>query len=127
MCGILSQTMPQARAVALSGPTLAIEVARQIPTAIVAASSDPQSAQTIQQLFHRPYLRAYSSADPLGVELGGALKNVVALAAGAGDGLGLGDNSKAALITRGIVEIRRLGVACGANSKRSPVSAVWAT
>jgi glycerol-3-phosphate dehydrogenase (NAD(P)+) len=117
MCGILRETVPHAKLVALSGPTLAAEVARRIPTAIVSASEDDAAAQSIQQLFHRPYLRVYSSGDPLGVELGGALKNVVAIAAGAGDGLGLGDNSKAALITRGIVEVRRLGVACGANSE----------
>jgi len=114
MCGVLGQTAPRAARVALSGPTLAMEVARGIPTAIVAAGQDPDAAQTVQQLFHRPYFRVYRSADPVGVEFGGALKNVVAIAAGAGDGLGLGDNSKAALITRGIVEIRRLGVACGA-------------
>jgi len=117
MCGILHETVPQAKRVALSGPTLAAEVARRIPTAIVAASEDEEAARTVQQLFHRPYLRAYRSSDPLGVELGGALKNVVAIAAGAGDGLGLGDNSKAALITRGIVEIRRFGVACGADAE----------
>src|SRR4051812_22361188 len=80
MCGILAQTMPHAQRVALSGPTLAIEVARQVPTAIVAASDDSAAAQAAQQLFHRPYLRTYSSSDPLGVELGGALKNVVAIA-----------------------------------------------
>src|SRR6185295_10294458 len=70
-----------------------------------------------QQLFHRPAFRVYTTNDVKGVELGGALKNVVAIAAGAGDGLGFGDNSKAALITRGIVEIRRLGVACGAQAE----------
>jgi glycerol-3-phosphate dehydrogenase (NAD(P)+) len=114
MCGILGQTAPQAAAVALSGPTIAAEVAREMPSAIVAASSDPAAAQLVQQLFHRPTFRVYTSADPRGVELGGALKNVIAIAAGMCDGLGFGDNSKAALITRGIVEIRRLGVACGA-------------
>jgi glycerol-3-phosphate dehydrogenase (NAD(P)+) len=116
MCGVLAQTVRRARRVALSGPTLALEVARGIPTAIVAASEDLAAAQAVQQLFHRPTFRVYTSPDPLGVELGGALKNVVAIAAGAGDGLGFGDNSKAALITRGIVEIRRLGVACGAQA-----------
>ena len=117
MCGVLAQTAPAAKRVALSGPTLALEVAKGIPTAIVAAAEDPSAAQEVQHLFHRPTFRVYSSADPLGVELGGALKNVVAIAAGAGDGLGLGDNSKAALVTRGIVEIRRLGAACGANAE----------
>jgi glycerol-3-phosphate dehydrogenase (NAD(P)+) len=117
MCGVLRSHTPDARTVALSGPTFALEVARGIPTAIVAASDDEAAAQTIQQLFHRPTLRIYTSADWLGVELGGALKNVVAIAAGVGDGLGFGDNSKAALLTRGIVEMRRLGVACGAQGE----------
>lgn len=114
MCGVLEQTAPQARIAALSGPTLAMEVARGIPTAIVAASRDAATAETVQQVFHRPTFRVYTSSDVLGVEMGGALKNVIAIAAGVCDGLGFGDNSKAALITRGIVEIRRLGLACGA-------------
>lgn len=114
MCGILRCTAPTATPVALSGPTLAMEVARDIPSAIVAASDDPVAAQTVQQLFHRPTFRVYTSGDVKGVELGGALKNVIAIAAGMCDGLGFGDNAKAALITRAMVEIRRLGVACGA-------------
>jgi glycerol-3-phosphate dehydrogenase (NAD(P)+) len=114
MSGILEQTTPKARRAALSGPSFAMEVARDIPTAIVAASTDPQTAACIQALFNRPSFRVYTSTDVLGVELGGALKNVIAIAAGVGDGLGFGDNSKAALVTRAIVEIRRLGVACGA-------------
>ncbi|MDB6032544.1 MAG: Glycerol-3-phosphate dehydrogenase [Verrucomicrobiales bacterium] len=117
MCGVLAQTIPGALPVALSGPTLAMEVARGVPTAIVAASSDSAAAQTVQGLFHRPSFRVYTSLDPLGVELGGALKNVVAIAAGVGDGFGFGDNSKAALITRGIAEMRRLGLACGAQGE----------
>ena len=117
MCGVLQANAPHAAAVALSGPSLALEVARGIPTALVAASPDLAAARTAQQLFHRPTFRVYTSTDRLGVELGGALKNVVAIAAGAGDGLGFGDNSKAALLTRGIVEIRRLGVACGAQGE----------
>ena len=117
MCGVLAQTMPGARAVALSGPTLALEVARDLPTAIVAASRDSGATQIVQQLFHRPTFRVYTSGDVAGVELGGALKNVIAIAAGVCDGLGFGDNSKAALITRGIVEMRRLGVACGAQAE----------
>lgn len=116
MSGILEQTMPQARIAALSGPTLAPEVARGIPTAIVAASQNLATAAQVQAAFHRPAFRVYTSTDILGVELGGALKNVIAIAAGLGDGLGYGDNSKAALITRGIAEIRRLGVACGAQA-----------
>lgn len=117
MCGILAETTPQARHVALSGPTLAMEVARDIPAAIVAASRDEATAQTVQALFHRPTFRVYTSSDWLGVELGGALKNVIAIAAGVCDGLGFGDNSKAALVTRAIVEIRRVGVACGAQAE----------
>jgi glycerol-3-phosphate dehydrogenase (NAD(P)+) len=117
MCGVLEQTAPRATCAALSGPSFAIEVARDIPTAIVAASRDPAAASLVQTLFSRPSFRVYTSADVLGVELGGALKNVIAIAAGVGDGLGFGDNSKAALVTRAIVEIRRLGVACGAQSE----------
>jgi len=114
MSGILAQTAPQARIAVMSGPTLALEVARGVPTAIVAASVDPATAQQVQGLFHRPMFRVYTSTDVLGVELGGALKNVVAIAAGACDGLGFGDNSKATLVTRAVSEIRRLGAACGA-------------
>ena len=114
MCGIARDMIPGGRPVALSGPSFALEAASNVPTAIVAASTDASAAQIVQQAFHRPWFRVYTSDDPLGVELGGALKNVVAIAAGVGDGLGFGDNSKAALITRGIVEIRRLGVAVGA-------------
>lgn len=117
MSGVLAQTMPDARVVALSGPTLALEVARNIPAAIVAADGDGRSAALVQQVFLRPAFRVYSSNDLLGVELGGALKNVIAIGAGTSDGLGFGDNSKAALITRGIVEMRRLGVACGAHGE----------
>ena len=117
MCGILAETAPQAKCAALSGPTFAVEVARDIPTAIVAASRDAAAAGQVQKLFSRPTFRVYTSMDVLGVELGGALKNVIAIAAGTGDGLGFGDNSKAALVTRAIVEMRRLGVACGAQGE----------
>ncbi|HEY1171834.1 MAG TPA: NAD(P)H-dependent glycerol-3-phosphate dehydrogenase [Verrucomicrobiae bacterium] len=117
MCGILEQTMPKGVHVTLSGPSIAHEVARNIPSAVVVASPDKKAAKKVQQLFHRPYFRVYSSNDMLGVELGGALKNVIAIAAGVCDGLGFGDNSKAALITRSIVEISRLGVACGAQAE----------
>jgi glycerol-3-phosphate dehydrogenase (NAD(P)+) len=117
MCGILAETAPHAQCAALSGPTFAIEVARGIPTAIVAASRDSVTAGQVQKLFNRPAFRVYTSPDLLGVELGGALKNVIAIAAGVGDGLGFGDNSKAALVTRAMVEIRRLGVACGARAE----------
>jgi len=116
MCGVLADTAPNARCAALSGPTFAVEVARDIPTAIVAASRDAATAGQVQKLFNRPAFRVYTSTDLLGVELGGALKNVIAIAAGTSDGLGFGDNSKAALVTRAMVEIRRLGVACGAQA-----------
>ncbi|HWW01237.1 MAG TPA: NAD(P)H-dependent glycerol-3-phosphate dehydrogenase [Candidatus Acidoferrum sp.] len=119
MCGVLAENAPKALCAALSGPSFAIEVARDIPTAIVAASRDPATAGKVQTLFSRPAFRVYTSADVLGVELGGALKNVIAIAAGVGDGLGFGDNSKAALVTRAIVEIRRLAVACGAQPETS--------
>ena len=114
MSGVLAANAPQASIVALSGPTLALEVASGIPTAAVAASADPAAAKLVQGIFHRPAFRVYTSPDLLGVELGGALKNVIAIGAGVCDGLGFGDNSKAALTTRAIVEIRRLGAACGA-------------
>ncbi|MBM3878458.1 MAG: NAD(P)-dependent glycerol-3-phosphate dehydrogenase [Verrucomicrobia bacterium] len=114
MSGVLEASCPRARVAALSGPTLALEVARGTPTAAVAASRDPEAARLVQELFHRPAFRVYTSSDILGVELGGALKNVIAIAAGVCDGLGFGDNSKAALVTRAIAEIRRLGAACGA-------------
>ncbi len=114
MSDILAENAPRARIVAMSGPTLALEVAKGIPTAIVAASTDAEAARAVQALFHCPAFRVYTSSDLHGVELGGALKNVFAIAAGVCDGLGLGDNSKAALVTRAIAEMRRLGVACGA-------------
>jgi glycerol-3-phosphate dehydrogenase (NAD(P)+) len=117
MCGVLAEAAPKAKCAALSGPTFAIEVARDIPTAIVAASRDLVTADKVQKLFNRPSFRVYTSSDLLGVELGGALKNVIAIATGIGDGLGFGDNSKAALVTRAIVEIRRLGVSCGAQAE----------
>lgn len=114
MSGILEALVPSAPATALSGPSLALEVARGIPTAVVAASRNESQARLVQTVFHRPAFRVYTSTDLIGVELGGALKNVIAIAAGVCDGLGFGDNSKAALITRGQAEMRRLGVACGA-------------
>lgn len=97
----------------LSGPSFAQEVAAGIPTALVAAAYDPGLGQTIQREFSSPTLRLYTNDDVPGVELGGALKNVIALAAGVVNGLNLGHNSAAALITRGIAEITRLAVACG--------------
>jgi glycerol-3-phosphate dehydrogenase (NAD(P)+) len=103
----------EARVGALSGPTFAKEVARGDPTAITIASRDGELAQIVQREFGDPCFRVYTNSDVAGVELGGALKNIIAIAAGVCDGLGLGHNSIAALITRGLAEITRLVVACG--------------
>jgi glycerol-3-phosphate dehydrogenase (NAD(P)+) len=98
----------------LSGPSHAEEVARKVPTAVVAAADDAEVALAVQRAFtNEQYFRVYTSDDPIGVELGGALKNIFALAAGMCDGMGFGDNSKAALMTRGIVEMARLGASLG--------------
>ena len=102
---------------ALSGPTFAQEVARGDPTAITIASSDAALLRTVQQEFSDPSFRVYTNSDVIGVELGGALKNIVAIAAGICDGLGLGHNSVAALITRGLAEMTRLVVACGGRAE----------
>ena len=99
--------------VALSGPSHAEEVGRKVPTAVVAASRDKAAAQLVQDLFMNPRFRVYITDDVVGVELGAALKNVIALCAGVCDGLGLGDNTKAMLMTRGLTEIARLGEAMG--------------
>jgi glycerol-3-phosphate dehydrogenase (NAD(P)+) len=101
----------------LSGPSHAEEVAREIPTAVVAASHDPFMAKQIQSTFITPYFRIYSTNDILGVEYGGALKNVIAIGAGIIDGAKFGDNTKAAIMTRGIAEIARLGIALGARAE----------
>ena len=115
---VLSETLEPAGLLlsigALSGPSFAAEVAQGQPTAITLAFSDPEIAALIQQEFSSETLRLYTSTDVVGVELGGALKNVIAIAAGVAAGVGLGHNSTAALITRGIAEITRLAVACGA-------------
>lgn len=100
--------------VALTGPTHAEEVSREIPTAIVAASENKYAAELAQDVFMNEYFRVYTSSDIIGCELGGAFKNIIALGAGIIDGIGLGDNSKAALMTRGLTEIARLGMALGA-------------
>lgn len=99
----------------LSGPSFAREVAQEMPTAVVAASADPEAAAQVQRLFTAHYFRVYTNSDVVGVEIGGALKNVIALAAGISDGLGLGHNTRAALITRGLAEMNRLGRAMGAD------------
>ena len=114
MSRILGRVTTADKIAALSGPSFAREVALGIPTTIVGASESESTARTVQGLFHRPEFRIYRSTDILGVEYGGALKNVIAIGAGVGDGLGYGDNTKAGLISRALSEMRRLGVACGA-------------
>lgn len=114
MSRILRERAPANRVAVLSGPSFAREVALGIPTTVVVASESDGTARTVQGLFHRPEFRIYRSTDVLGVEYGGALKNVIAIAAGVSDGLGYGDNTKAGLVTRGLSEMRRLGVAAGA-------------
>ncbi len=104
------------RIAVLSGPSHAEEVVRGLPTAVVAASLNRQVAERVQDAFMNSYFRVYTNPDIVGVELGGALKNVIALCSGISEGLGFGDNSRAALMTRGIVEVTRLGVKLGANS-----------
>lgn len=105
-----------ANCVALSGPNLAVELAHDVPTATVVASANADNAVKAQVLFSCPSLRVYRNSDIAGVELGGALKNVLAIGAGISDGLGFGDNTKATLLTRGLVEMTRLGVALGAEA-----------
>ena len=104
------------RFVVLSGPSFAREVGKKLPTAVVVASRDARSAARIQKVMATPWFRTYTSQDVVGVELGGAIKNVIALAAGVADGLGYGYNTRAALITRGLAEMIRLGIAQGADS-----------
>jgi len=111
---MLPQVGPE-RLAFLSGPTFAREVANGLPTDVVAASAGMKAARRLQPWLHSPTFRVYSSDDPIGVEVGGAMKNVIAVAAGACDGLSLGNNARAALITRGLAEMTRLGVALGAN------------
>ena len=113
MSDIVEQEIPQADVAVLCGPSHAEEVGKGIPTTIVAGAHSKETAEKIQAAFMNEYFRVYTSPDMLGMELGAALKNVIALAAGMADGLGYGDNTKAALITRGITEITRLGVAMG--------------
>lgn len=114
MSEVINQELPDTTVVAMSGPCHAEELSKNIPTAYVAASENRQAAEMIQDIFMSPYFRVYTNPDIIGVELGGAVKNVIALCAGISDGLGYGDNTKAALMTRGIAEISRLGTAIGA-------------
>ena len=120
MSGVIKEIfagMTDQRLAVISGPSFAKEVAQGLPTVVTAASKDPATAGLVQQIFATPYFRVYSSDDILGVELGGSIKNVIAIAAGVVDGLGLGLNTRAALITRGMTEIRRLDVKLGANPR----------
>lgn len=112
---VIKEEIPQGNICVLSGPSHAEEVSKGIPTTVVVGAEDQKSAEFIQDAFINNTFRVYTSPDIIGIELGGALKNVIALAAGIVDGLGLGDNTKAALITRGIAEISRLGKAMGAH------------
>ena len=117
MTVLAEKALGRRRIIALSGPSHAEEVARGIPTAVVAASKDIEDAKRIQEIWSGPVFRVYASDDPVGVEVGGAVKNVIALAVGVSDGLGFGDNTRAALITRGIAEVARFAGALGANPK----------
>ena len=120
MSGVLKETLPEIDEdffAVLSGPSFAREVANKFPTVIAVASKDQKVAGYIQHIFATPYFRVYTNNDMIGLELGGAVKNVIAIAAGIMDGLGLGLNTRAALITRGLTEIRRLGLELGANPR----------
>ena len=113
---VCNQELPNNKYVVLSGPSHAEEVSRDIPTTVVVSSEDIHIAEIVQDIFMSPKFRVYTNPDVVGVELGGALKNIIAFGAGICDGLGYGDNAKAALMTRGIKEIGRLGVAMGAKA-----------
>ena len=120
MSGVLRDVLPQIpaeRSAVISGPSFAKEVARRLPTVITVACKDQRTSELIQKTFATPYFRVYTSEDVIGVELGGSVKNVIAIASGLVDGLGLGLNARAALITRGMTEIRRLGLRLGANPR----------
>lgn len=113
----ISEEIPQCETAVLSGPSHAEEVSKGIPTAVVVAAAKQETAEWLQNAYMSPVFRVYISPDILGVELGGALKNVIALAAGIADGMGYGDNTKAALITRGMTEMARLGLRMGARQE----------
>lgn len=113
----IKQEIPQAKVAVLSGPSHAEEVARELPTTCVVGCEDESMAKMLQNAFMSDVFRVYTSSDVIGIEVGGALKNVIALAAGIADGLGYGDNTKAALITRGIAEITRLGLKMGGKAE----------
>ena len=115
MSEVAEETIPQVRYVALSGPTHAEEIVMNAPAGIVAASADPEAAKFVQDAFMSEQLRIYTQDDMVGVEIAGAVKNVIAIATGISDGMKLGSNARAALMTRAIHEIKRLGVKMGAN------------
>jgi glycerol-3-phosphate dehydrogenase (NAD(P)+) len=115
MSAVVAECLPEVRVAAISGPSFALEVCQGQPTAVVAAARDEATAQDTQRVFATPSFRVYTNLDRTGVELAGALKNVIAIAAGILEGLGMGHNPRAALITRGLAEITRLGVAMGAD------------
>ena len=117
MSQMIEQVIPQANLAVLSGPSHAEEVGKGLPTTCVIGAKEKQTAEYLQEIFMSSVFRVYTSPDILGIELGAALKNVIALAAGVADGMGYGDNTKAALITRGIAEISRLGIAMGARAE----------
>lgn len=117
MTEILHEIFPDHTVAVLSGPNLAVEIARDLPTAAVLGCRNPQCAEELQSYLGSERFRIYSSDETIGIELGGALKNVFAIAAGASDGFGLGDNSKAALVTRSLAELLRLGTAMGGNPR----------
>ncbi|MBQ5916946.1 MAG: NAD(P)H-dependent glycerol-3-phosphate dehydrogenase [Lachnospiraceae bacterium] len=117
MTDIISEEIPGCHAVVLSGPSHAEEVGRGLPTTCVVGAEDMEVAKFVQDIFMNNRFRVYTSPDILGIELGGSLKNVIALAAGMADGIGCGDNTKAALITRGMAEITRLGLAMGGKAE----------
>lgn len=114
---VLSRGLPSCPVAVISGPCIAREVAQRVPTSVVAACTDIDAARRVRDLVSTPSLRVYTQRDLLGVELGGALKNVIAIAAGIGDGLGFGANSKSALMARGLAEMARLAVAMGASAR----------
>ena len=119
MSEVLADELPinASQITTLSGPSHAEEVSQNMPTSVVAAGIDADTARRVQDVFFRPYFRVYTNSDLVGVEIGVALKNIIAIAAGVCDGLGYGDNTKAALLTRGLVEITRLGCALGAKQE----------
>ncbi|BFT94334.1 MAG: NAD(P)H-dependent glycerol-3-phosphate dehydrogenase [Minisyncoccus archaeiphilus] len=117
MTEVMKDELGNVKTAVFSGPTIASEVARGLPALIVASARDKKDAKRIQEIFSNSYFRVYTSTDVLGVEMGGPLKNIIAVVAGISDGVGFGSNAKAAILTRGIVEIQRLGSAMGAKKK----------